>query len=207
MSVVQPSRLYTDISNWCASSRHQLKENKTELAWFGRRSRLNKLGNMEQTVTVGVSVIQPAAAVRHFGFLLNQELSMIQHIARVTWSCFYQLRQIRHGQELVAHLVHSFVLSRLDYGNSVLAKVGDHAASTRSERCSAAYSRPIRMNEHVTLALRQLHWLPVDRRVDFKLCTMMHSIHTGQCPTYSSDMLRAVAVNQMRSGLQSADTA
>jgi len=64
------------------------------------------------------------------------------------------------------------------------------------------------MNEHViyTAALRQLHWLPVDRRVDFKLRTMMHSIHTGQCPTYSSDMVRAVTVNQMRSGLRSDDT-
>jgi len=31
----------------------------------------------------------------------------------------------------------------------------------------------------------------------------MHSIYTGQCPTYSSDMVRAVAVNQMRSGLRS----
>jgi len=64
----------------------------------------------------------------------------------------------------------------------------------------------LRMNEHVTPPLRQLNWLPVDRRVDFKLCTMMHSIHTGQCPTYSSDIVRAVAVNQMRFGLRSTDT-
>jgi len=35
----------------------------------------------------------------------------------------------------------------------------------------------------------------------------MHSIHTDHCPTYSSDMVRAVAVNQMRSGLRSADIA
>jgi len=63
-----------------------------------------------------------------------------------------------------------------------------------------------RMNEHVTPALRQLHWLPVDRSDAFKLCNTMHSIHTGQCPMYSSYMVRAVAVNQMRSGLQFADS-
>jgi len=50
------------------------------------------------------------------------------------------------------------------------------------------------MNEHVTLALRQLHWLSVDRRVDF---TMMHSIYTGHCPTYFPNIVRAIAVNQM----------
>jgi len=101
---------------------------------------------MEQTVTVGASVIQPAAAVRDFGVLLDQELSMTQHIAEVTSSRFNQLRrlrQIRHpvGQELVAQLVHSFVLSRqLSFSRS-------------AERCSVADSRPIRMNEHVTPAL------------------------------------------------------
>ena len=53
----------------------------------------------------------------------------------------------------------------------------------------------LRMSDLVTPALKQLHWLPVDRRVEYKLCTMMHSIHTGQCPTYSADMVRAVAAN------------
>jgi hypothetical protein len=204
----------TDIINWCASHRLQLNENKTELAWFGKRSRLNKLVNMEQTVTIGASVIQPAAVVRDLGVLLDQELSMTQHIARVTSSCFYQLRRLRQirrpvGQELVAQLVHSFVLSRLDYGNSVLAGLPKSAIMPlqRVQNAAARLILDLRMNDHVTPALRQLHWLPVDRRVDFKLCTMMHSIHTGQCPTYLADMVRAVAVNQTRSGLRSADTA
>ena len=139
---------------------------------------------------------------------------MTQHITRVTSSCFYQLRRLRQirrpvGQELVAQLVHSFVLSRLDYGNSVLAGLPKSAIMPlqRVQNAAARLILDLRMNEHVTPALRQLHWLPVDRRVDFKLCTMMHSIHTGQCPTYLADMVRAVAVNQTRSGLRSADTA
>ena len=89
-------------------------------------SHLIKLADMKQTVTVGTSVIHPAAVVRDLGVLLDQDLRMSQHIARVKSSCFYQLRQLRQirrpvGQELVAQLVHSFVLSRLDYGNSFLA--------------------------------------------------------------------------------------
>jgi len=77
----------------------------------------------------------------------------------------------------------------------------------RVQNAAARLILDLRMNEHVTQTLRQLHWLPVDRRVDFKLCTMMHSIHTIQCPTYSSDMVRTVDVNHMSSGLRSADTA
>jgi len=138
---------------------------------------------------------------------------MTEHIAKVTSSCFYQLpqlRQIRHtfGQELVAQLVHSFVLSMLDYGNSVLAGMPKSVIMPlqRFQKAAARLMLDLRMNEHVTPAPRQLYWLPVDRRVDFKLCTMMHSIHTSQCPTYSSDMVHAIAVNKMRSGLRSTDT-
>jgi hypothetical protein len=198
----------TDISNWCASHQLQLKENKTERTWFGKRSRLNKLVNMEQTVTVGASVIQPPAVVRDLSVLLDQELSMTQHIAKVTSSCFYQLRRLRQirrpvGLELIIQLAHSFVLSRLDYGNSVLASSPKSAIMTlQLVQTATAW-----LIVDTTLALMQLHWLPVDRRVDFKLCTMMQAIHTGQCPTYSADMVRAVAVNHTRPGLRSADTA
>jgi len=76
----------------------------------------------------------------------------------------------------------------------------------RVQNAAALLILDLRMNKQVTPALRQLHWMPVDSRVDFKLCTMMHSIHTGQCPTFSSDVVRVVGVNQMRSGLRSANT-
>ena len=62
----------TDISNWCASRRLQLNEGKTELAWFGKRSRLVQLASMKQTVTVGASVIHPSSVVRDLGVLLDQ---------------------------------------------------------------------------------------------------------------------------------------
>jgi len=89
---------------------------------------VSALVNMEQMVAVGAGVIQPVTAVRDLGVLLDQELSMTQHITKVTSSCFYQLRRLRQisrpvGQELVAQLVHSFVLSRLDYVNSVLCSL------------------------------------------------------------------------------------
>jgi len=136
-------------------------------------------------VTVGPCVIQPAAAVRDLGVLLDQELSMTQHIAKVTSSCFYQLcrlRQIRRPvrQELVAQMVRSFVLLMLDYGNSVLAGL-QKSAITPLQRVQSVAARLI-LNLRIddskrardTAALKQLHWLPVDHLVGFKLCTMIN---------------------------------
>src|SRR5208282_532111 len=52
----------------------------------------------------------------------------------------------------------------------------------------------------------RLHWLPVHLRLKHKLCTMMHSIHTGQCPAYLANMVHFVVDSSTRPGLRSADT-
>ena len=80
-----------------------------------RSSRLKQLANIEQTVTVSASVIQPAALRQRFKssafYPTKNVYSMTQHIANVTSSCFYQLRRLCQerrpvGQELIAQLVH-----------------------------------------------------------------------------------------------------
>ena len=119
-------RCVADISSWCSSRRLQLNESKTELAWFGKRSRLAKLADVDSSVTVGTSTIHSTTVVRDLGVLLDSELTMKKHVNKVTSTCFYQLRRLRQirrlvGQDLTAQLVHAFVLSRLDYGNSSLA--------------------------------------------------------------------------------------
>jgi hypothetical protein len=70
------------------SGRLQLNDGKTELAWFGKRSQIRRLADLDCTVTVGTSVIQPKDVVRDLGIMLDSELSMKQHIAKVTSTCF-----------------------------------------------------------------------------------------------------------------------
>ena len=101
-----------DVRCWCASRRLQLNDGKTELAWFGKRSRLRRLADLDCTVTVGTSVIQPKDVVRDLGVMLDSELSMQQHIAKVTSTCFYQLRRLRQ----VRRLVGEEITTQLDEG-------------------------------------------------------------------------------------------
>ena len=45
--------------------------------------------------------------------------------------------------------------------------------------------------EHITPVLRQLHWLPVSCRIDFKLAVLMHQILRGLASMYlQQDMCR-----------------
>ena len=59
----------------------------------------------------------------------------------------------------------------------------------------------------VTPGLQQLHWLPVEHRITFKLCMLMHLIHIGRAPRYMADSVQSIVESSRRPGLRSADTA
>jgi len=83
-------------------------------------------------------------------------------------SCYYQLRQLRSvarslSAEAVKAVVHAFISSRLDYCNSLLTGVNE-GLLRRLQSAQNAAARLVtgtRRCEHITPALRQLHWLPV----------------------------------------------
>ena len=63
------------------------------------------------------------------------------------------------------------------------------------------------MHDYVKPALKQLHWLPVEQRITYKLCLFMHHIHTGQAPQYLSDCVSAVSALSGRYRLRSTGSA
>jgi len=65
----------------------------------------------------------------------------------------------------------------------------------------------LRPQDHVTPALQQLHWLPIDYRITYKLRLIMHLVHTERAPQYLSDSVQTVARSSGRPGLRSSNTA
>ena len=59
----------------------------------------------------------------------------------------------------------------------------------------------LRHHDHITPALIQLNWLHICWRIHYKLCTLMHAVHTGRCPPYLADIVSLTSQRQTRSGL------
>jgi len=208
----------TDVGDWWSSRRLQLNETKTELIWHGSQKILGKVPESELNLTVGSNIIQPVKSVRDLGVQLDIELSIKAHVSKVASSCFYQLRrlwQIRRfvGQKVAAQLVSTFVLSRLDYCNSVIA--GFPRCATEPLQCVMNAAARLVLNllyacmttYSVTPALQQLHWLPIEYRSTYKLCLIMHLVHSNRAPQYLSDSVQTVSRSSSRPGLRSSDTA
>jgi len=63
-----------------------------------------------------------------------------------------------------------------------------------------------RRRDHITPILRQLHWLPVRQRVDFKIAVLVFQCLTSHAPAYLADDCQLAADASARR-LRSADTA
>ena len=118
-----------ELKSWMASSRLRLNPLKTELIWLGSPRRL-KLCPMEPQLIAGV-MIRPVTMVRDLGVYLDSDLSLTSHIANITKICFFHIRQLRLVRrsltlETAEALVRSFIHSRLDYCNGILAGQPDY---------------------------------------------------------------------------------
>ena len=84
------------------------------------------------------------------------------------------------GQIITDHLhktlVHSFISSRLDYCNSLLYGVDDSLLKKLQavQNTAARVTAETRKFDHITPVLRELHWLPVRKRIVYKLAVMVY---------------------------------
>ena len=130
--------------------------------------------------------------VKNLGVFLDNTLSMEQHISHLCRSAYLDMRQIASIRRyLTEKLVCLFVLSRLDYCNATLAGLpATHIASLqRLQNNAARLVLQKSKRQHVTLLLKQLHWLPIQTRIDYKLATLAFLHFNGSLPQYLSSRL------------------
>jgi len=100
------------------------------------------------------------------------------------------------------------VVSKVDYCISVLAGISS-SLQNRLESALNAAARLVcseRKSEHITPLLRELHWLLVPERIQFRLCVLAYRCVHGTSPAYLADSLQLTADAPARRHLRSTDT-
>lgn len=137
-------------------------------------------------------------------------MTMQNQVAEVCNSTFYHIRNIgairRYlTSEATKSLMHSLslVTSRLDYDNSLL--VGLPGSLTQKlERVQSTAARVITRTakcDHITPVLKELHCLPVEKRIQFKVLPYTHKAIQGEAPVYIKDLVKVKrSTHSLRSG-------
>ena len=105
-------------------------------------------------------------------------------------------------------LVVSLLLSRLDYGNAMLAGLpGNQLDRLQSVMNATAWLVcSARKKEHITPLHRDLHWFPVRERIKLKLGVFVFRYLHSTAPAYMANELCRVADIDARRRLRSAST-
>ena len=125
---------------------------------------------------------------------------MSQHVHSVCRTGYYHLRNIWRirrylTQDATKTLVHALVTSildyYLDYYNSLLYGLPTNLLA-KMQRLQNACARVITRTgrrSHITPVLKELHWLPVHRRIEYNILSHTYRAINHQSPVYLSDLL------------------
>ena len=196
----------SDIKSWMTCNKLQLNNDKTEMIFIVPK-RLLPAFSVPTPVQLGDCLIHTSTSVRNLGVTLDQTLSFQEHISSVCRSCYLELRRIGSTRHLLTAdatkiLVSAFVLSRLDYCNSLLAGCPQTVLSKLQKLQNYAARLVLRTSKfsHSTPMLQSLHWLPVQQRIDYKLSLLCFKSLNGLAPSYLADLLKLYTpLRQLRS--------
>ena len=151
----------SDLKDWMTLNKLQL--NKTELMLVCPK-RLPNHHSLPSSLEISGNSIPISPSVRSLGVTLDQNLNFQQHISNICKSTYLELRRISSVRSFLSAdatktLVCAFVLSRIDYCNSLLAGLPKYQLD-RLQRIQNNAARLIlrsSKSEHVTPLLRSLH--------------------------------------------------
>ena len=120
---------------------------------------------------------------------------MHDHINCIFQGTYLQLRKLKYQlhihKSFLECVVRAFITSKLDYCNSVLVGLPS-CHIERLQRTQNAAARILTSTpkyEHITPVLRQLHWLPVEKRIIFKTLLMVFKAFHGLAPHYIQELI------------------
>ena len=133
---------------------------------------------------------------------MDQRLSFEPQILSLKRDCFRLLRNIikrRHlfNKEQLKLIVNSIIVCKLDHCNSLYYGVNKYLLNQLQLIQNAAAKAIVGLYkfDHMGDTLKELHWLPIIHRIDFKILLIVFKCLNGMGPDYLSSMLNFAHFN------------
>ena len=196
-----------EISHWMMVNRLKLNKDKTELLVISAKHLPRPLLH---EISVAGETIPSVQKARNIGTMFDSHFCFKDHITDICKSSFYHLRNISYIRKYLSAtttelLVHMFVSSKLDYCNSLLYGLPAYAIK-RLQHVQNAAARLVTLtkkHDHITPVLFNLHWLPVNQRIIFKILLITYKALNNLAPSYICDLLTSYTPSrQLRSSFK-----
>ena len=202
---------YNVINNFLSANFLKLNHEKSQLIIIGKPLIVSQIKKSIQSVVLGNVPVKISNSVKNLGVIFDETLSFNPHINEIAKNSLYKLRNLRLVRNHFSRrnfeiLVHAFITSRLDYCNSLFS--GLPASALRPLQVVQNYAARVVLKrgkfERSTPLLFNLHWLPVRRRIDYKVLLITYKAYNYLAPSYISSLLTPA---NTQSRLRSSDDA
>ena len=207
-AVEQLERCISDVSAWMKKNFLKLNHSKTEYLVVGTKNSLQHASNTS-TIKIGDISVSSSASARNIGAVFDTHLTMVEHVGSLCRSCYTHIRNIGKIRRFLTtsateKVVHAFVSSRLDHHNSLLYGLPKYLIGKlqRIQNHAARIVSRTARHEHITPVLKELHWLPVCYRIEYKILLLTFKCVHGTAPLYLSQLIKPY---QPSRSLRSAD--
>src|SRR5258706_530978 len=95
------------------------------------------------------------------------------------------------SDDIAASIAVALVQSRLDYANSLLYHTSAYNIN-KLQRVQNMAARLVLRKKHTSIidSITHLHWLPISKRIDFKIATITYKLLSTQQPPYLTSLIR-----------------
>ena len=193
-NVAEMERTAGLVRRWMASNELKMNDAKTEVMLITPRRMAMKIEC--PTMVIGDHVVAPSHFVRNLGVILDSLAGMerqINAVCKTSYMHLYNISKIRCylDKHSLACIIHAFVTCRLDYGNALLCGYPESQIQKlqRVQNVAARLISGRRKYDHITPVLKELHWLPVVKRIQFKVVTTVFKAMHDTAPAYLQELI------------------
>ena len=156
---------------------------------IGSKSAVDYCKSQVSSLQLNQSLITFSSFLKNLGLTIDENLSFKKHIKNVSNNAMFRLRNLRHirphfDKSSFQIIIHATVTSLLDYCNSLLS--GLPASTLRDLQLVQNFAARLILNRskfcHITPLLYELHWLPIDSRIKFKVLLFVYKSLNGLAP-------------------------
>ena len=174
-----------EITHWMNTMFLKINPEKTEIIMFHLKNDHQQM--IIRGSIIGDQCIRYSTAVKNVGVWLDEHLDMGVHINKTNSHCYKVIKDIGRIRNILSNehtemLVHA-VMSRLDYCNSLFFNIS-RANIYKLQKVQNAAARLVarkRKRDSISNTLKELHWLPIESRIIFKILLLVFKCVHGTC--------------------------
>ncbi len=184
-----------EVREWMSKNMLKLNDSKTEFLLISKKTRTDTVSNI-MSINIGSTSVPAVPKAKNIGCTIDTNLSMEAQVNSVVQSCYaslYTISKIRSfiTTDAAATLVNAQITSKLDSFNAILYGIPDYLKHKLQvvQNNAARLVIGTRNKDHISPVLKQLHWLPVTFRIDYKINLLCFKALNDLAPQYLTELL------------------